>query len=98
MSAPTRIAPGAQAVGLLMTVEQVAELFFGEVGEHGSSSKNCQRIRRLIPDVLPARRIGNRWYVNRATAEAWARESDPASVMAHPDTRAALRARAEREG
>lgn len=84
MSAPTL--PGPRA-GLLMTVEQVAELWFGEVGEHGSASANCQKIRRLIPDVLPARRIGNRWYVNRAAAEKWAADSDPALVMAHPDTR-----------
>lgn len=73
--------------GLLMTVEEVALLWFGEIGEHGSASANCQKIRRLIPDVLPARRIGNRWYVNRAVAEKWANESDPASVMAHPETR-----------
>jgi hypothetical protein len=69
-----------------MTVEQVAQLWFGEVGAGGSASSNCQ-IRRLIPETLPARRIGNRWYVNRATAESWAAGSDPASVMAHPDTR-----------
>ena len=73
--------------GLLLTVEQVAELWFGEVGEGGSASTNCQRIRRLIPDALPARRIGNRWFVNRTTAESWAAGSDPASVMAHPDNR-----------
>ncbi len=73
--------------GLLMTVEQVAELWFGEVGEGGSASTNCQRIRRLIPDALPARRIGNRWFVNRTAAESWAAGSDPASVMAHPDNR-----------
>lgn len=73
--------------GLLMTVEQVARLWFGEVGEGGSASSNCQKIRRLIPDTLPARRIGNRWYVNRTVAEAWAAGSDPASVMAHPDSR-----------
>lgn len=72
---------------LLMTVEQVAHLLFGEVGEGGSASSNCQKIRRLIPDTLPARRIGNRWYVNRATAEAWAAGGDPATVMAHPATR-----------
>ena len=76
------------------TVEQVAWLWFGEVGENGSASSNCQKIRRLIPDVLPARRIGNRWYVNRAVAEEWARGSDPALVMAHPDTRAAIAAQA----
>lgn len=75
------------STGLLMTVEQVALLWFGEIGEGGSASSNCQKIRRLIPDTLPARRIGNRWYVNRATAEMWAAGSDPASVMAHPDTR-----------
>ncbi len=80
----------ATGPGLLMTVEQVAVLLFGEVGEGGSGSSNCQKIRRLIPDVLPARRIGNRWYVNRTVAEAWAAGSDPASVMAHPDTRAFL--------
>lgn len=73
--------------GLLMTVEQVAVLWFGDVGPGGSASSNCQRIRRLIPDALPARRIGNRWFVNRSTAEAWAAGSDPASVMAHPDSR-----------
>jgi hypothetical protein len=84
VSAPTL--PGPRA-GLLMTVEQVAVLWFGEVGAGGSASANCQKIRRLIPDVLPARRIGNRWYVNRAVAEKWANDSDPASVMAHPDTR-----------
>ncbi len=76
-----------QPAGLLMTVEQVAQLWFGEVGAGGSASSNCQKIRRLIPETLPARRIGNRWYVNRATAESWAAGSDPASVMAHPDTR-----------
>ncbi len=76
--------------GLLMTVEQVAVLLFGEVGPNGSASSNCQKVRRLIPDALPARRIGNRWYVNRAVAEAWAAGADPALVMAHPDTRAAL--------
>ena len=81
-------------VGLLLTVEQVAVLWFGEVGENGSASSNCQKIRRLIPDVLPARRIGNRWYVNRAVAEEWARGSDPALVMAHPDTRAEITAQA----
>jgi hypothetical protein len=82
----TRVAgePG----GLLMTVEQVAVLWFGEVGDRGSASSNCQKIRRLIPDALPARRIGNRWYVNRAVAESWILQSDDASVMAHPDTRA----------
>ena len=47
-----------------------------------------------IPDVLPARRIGNRWYVNRAVAEKWANESDPASVMAHPDTRRVIEGQA----
>lgn len=73
---------------LLLTVEQLAELWFGEVGEGGSSSKNCQKIRRLISaESLPARRIGKRWYVNRATAQAWAAGADPASVMAHPDSR-----------
>lgn len=72
--------------GLLLTVEQVAVLWFGEVGDGGSASSNCQKIRRLIPNTLPARRIGNRWYINRATAEAWAAGSDPASVMAHPNT------------
>ena len=76
--------------GLLMTVEELAVLYFGEVGANGSASSNCQKIRRLIPDVLPARRIGNRWYVNRTVAERWAAGSDLASVMAHPDTRAAL--------
>jgi hypothetical protein len=96
VSAPTHAAPRTDAAGLLMTVEQVAELWFGEIGEHGSASSNCQKIRRLIPDVLPARRIGNRWYVNRAIAKAWANGSDPASVMAHPDTREAQRAHAGR--
>ena len=76
--------------GLLMTVEQVALLWFGEIGEGGSASTNCQKIRRRIPATLPARRIGNRWYVNRATAESWAVGCDPASVMAHPDTSRAL--------
>jgi hypothetical protein len=76
-----------QHAGLLMTVEEVAVLWFGAVGPGGSASSNCQRIRRLIPDVLPARRIGNRWYVNRSAAEEWAAGSDPASVMAHPDSR-----------
>ncbi len=76
--------------GLLMTVEELAVLYFGEVGANGSASSNCQKIRRLIPDVLPARRIGNRWYVNRTVAERWAAGSDPAAVMAHPDTRAML--------
>jgi hypothetical protein len=80
--------------GLLMTVEQVAVLWFGEVGEHGSASSNCQKIRRLIPNTLPARRIGNRWYVNRAVAERWAAGGDPASVMAHPDTRRVVEERA----
>jgi len=75
------------SAGLLMTVEQVAELWFGQVGSGGSASANCQKIRRLIPDSLPARRIGNRWYVHRAAAEAWANASDPASMMAHPETR-----------
>lgn len=89
--APTVIAQ-APAMGMLITVEQVALLWFGEVGENGSASSNCQKIRRLIPDVLPARRIGNRWYVNRAVAEEWAQGSDPALVMAHPDTRAAISA------
>ncbi len=68
-------------------------MWFGEVGQGGSASSNCQKIRRLIPDVLPARRIGNRWYVSRAAAEKWAAGGDPVSVMAHPDTREALRAR-----
>jgi hypothetical protein len=85
----------ADAVRLLMTVEQVAVLWFGEIGQGGSASSNCQKIRRLIPDVLPARRIGNRWYVNRHVAEEWAAGSDPADVMAHPDTRDA---RARRTG
>jgi hypothetical protein len=75
--------------GLLITVEEVAVLWFGEVGDGGSASTNCQRIRRLIPRTLPARRIGNRWYVSRAVAEAWAAGTDPESVMAHPATRAA---------
>lgn len=83
MSAPTRV----ERPGLLMTVEEVATLWFGEVGENGSASSNCQKIRRLIPDALPARRIGNRWYVSRAIAEDWAAGCDPASVMAHPDSR-----------
>ena len=78
---------GPVRTGLLMTVEQVAQLWFGEVGEGGSASTNCQRIRRLIPDTLPARRIGNRWYINRTAAESWAAGSDPATVMAHPNTR-----------
>jgi hypothetical protein len=66
--------------GLLITVEEVALLWFGEIGSNGSASTNCQRIRRLIPAVLPARRIGNRWYVNRHIAEQWASESDPRIV------------------
>lgn len=73
--------------GLLITVEEVARLWFGEVGKNGSASTNCQRIRRLIPHILPARRIGNRWYVNRVIAEEWAAGSDSASLMAHPDNR-----------
>ncbi|HEX2298550.1 MAG TPA: helix-turn-helix domain-containing protein, partial [Pseudonocardiaceae bacterium] len=77
-----------RGAGLLLTVEQVAELWFGEVGDGGSASSNCQRIRRLIATTLPARRIGNRWYIHRTTAESWAAGSDPASVMAHPDTTA----------
>jgi hypothetical protein len=76
--------------GLLMTVEEVAVLWFGAVGDHGSASSNCQKIRRLIPDKLPARRIGNRWYVSRAAAEEWAASADEALVMAHPDTREAF--------
>ncbi len=44
-----------QPAGLLMTVEQVAQLWFGEVGTGGSASSNCQKIRRLIPETLPAR-------------------------------------------
>ncbi|MDQ1439763.1 MAG: hypothetical protein QOK43_3392 [Acidimicrobiaceae bacterium] len=76
--------------GLLMTVEEVAVLWFGAVGEHGSASANCQKIRRLIPEQLPARRIGNRWYVSRVAAEAWAEGGDSALVMAHPDTREAM--------
>jgi hypothetical protein len=84
----------ADAVGLLMTVEQVAILWFGEIGQGGSASSNCQKIRRLIPDVLPARRIGNRWFVNRRVAEEWAAGSDAAEVMAHPETRAAAARRA----
>lgn len=72
---------------LLITVEEVAELWFGTVGEGGSASSNCQKIRRLIPHALPARRIGNRWYVSRAVAEEWVAGSDPASAMAHPDSR-----------
>ena len=72
---------------LLLTVEEVAELWFGAVGPGGSASSNCQKIRRLIPEILPARRIGNRWYVSRAVAEEWIAGADPASVMAHPDTR-----------
>lgn len=69
---------------LLMTVEQVAMLWFGEVGDAGSASAHCQRIRRLIPDRLPAQRIGNRWYVIRAAAEAWAASSAaPAMADAH---------------
>lgn len=91
---PSVIAPAVQSIGqpagLLMTVEQVALLWFGEVGEGGSASSNCQKIRRLIPELLPARRVGNRWYVNRATARAWADAADPASVMAHPSTKEAL--------
>ncbi|ALE82465.1 hypothetical protein XF36_04330 [Pseudonocardia sp. HH130629-09] len=75
-----------------MTVEEVAELWFGEVGPGGSASSNCQKIRRLIPAALPARRIGNRWYVSRATAEEWVAGSDDAAVMAHPDTRAMMHA------
>jgi hypothetical protein len=73
--------------GLLLTVEQVAELWFGEIGPGGSASTNCQKIRRLIGTTLPARRIGNRWYIHRDTAQAFAAGSDPAIVMAHPDTR-----------
>lgn len=96
VSAAVGVESGEQFAGLLMTVEQVAELWFGEIGEHGSASSNCQKIRRLIPDVLPARRIGNRWYVNRAVAKAWVNGSDPASVMAHPDTREAMRSGARR--
>ena len=92
---PPTNADGRRPAGLLMTVEQVALLWFGEVGEHGSASRNCQRIRRLIPDVLPARRIGNRWFVSRAVAKAWIDDADPALVMAHPDTRRAAQARAE---
>lgn len=72
---------------LLLTVEEVAELWFGDVGSGGSSSSNCQKIRRLIPDVLPARRIGNRWYVSRSVAEEWIESSDSAAAMAHPDNR-----------
>jgi len=90
MDAPLVAPPNTERstrTGLLMTVEQVAELWFGEVGEGGSASSNCQKIRRLIPDTLPARRIGNRWYVNRTAAESWTAGSDPASVMAHPDSR-----------
>lgn len=84
---PRRPESSNHPAGLLMTVEEVAVLWFGAVGRGGSASSNCQRIRRLIPHVLPARRIGNRWYVNRSTAEEWAAGSDPASVMAHPDSR-----------
>lgn len=72
---------------MLLTVEEVAELWFGTVGPGGSASSNCQKIRRLIPQTLPARRIGNRWYVSRVTAEEWIAGADPASVMAHPDSR-----------
>lgn len=75
---------------LLMTVEQVAMLWFGEVGEAGSASAHCQRIRRLIPDRLPAQRIGNRWYVIRAAAEAWA-ASSATSALAEADAQVAAR-------
>lgn len=90
------VQPIGESAGLLMTVEQVALLWFGDVGEGGSASSNCQKIRRLIPDLLPARRIGNRWYVNRDTARAWANAADPASVMAHPSTRQAMASSAAR--
>ncbi len=79
--------PGALRPALLLTVEEVAELWFGEVGPGGSASSNCQKIRRLIPEILPARRIGNRWYVSRAVAEEWIGNPDTADVMAHPDSR-----------
>jgi hypothetical protein len=82
----------SRPVGLLLMVEQVALLWFGEVGAGGSASANCQKIRRLIPETLPARRIANRWYVNRAVAEEWAAAADPASVMAHPQIVRTLRA------
>jgi hypothetical protein len=88
LAEPTREVP-AQRAGLLMTVEQVAELWFGDVGPGGSSSSNCQKIRK-IPESLPGRRIGHRWFIRRSAAEAWVAECDPASVMAHPDTRAAM--------
>lgn len=100
MSAPASTERGRvprQNAGLLMTVEQVADLWFGEVGESGSASSNCQKIRRLIPDILPARRIGNRWYVSRIVAEEWAAGCDPASAMAHPETRRAALQRMEQE-
>lgn len=82
---PSEVVPSPRS--LLITVEDVAELWFGEVGPGGSASSNCQKIRRLIPDLLPARRIGNRWYISRAVAVEWAAAADPASVMAHPDSR-----------
>lgn len=88
MTETVEVRPGV-AGSLLMTVEQVAVLWFGEVGAGGSASSNCQKIRRLVPDSLPARRIGNRWFIHRVDAEAWASATDPASVMAHPNTRAA---------
>ena len=31
--------------GLLITVEEVALLWFGEIGKNGSASSNCQKIR-----------------------------------------------------
>jgi hypothetical protein len=74
-----------------MTVEQVAMLWFGEVGDAGSGSAHCQRIRRLIPDRLPAQRIGNRWYVLRVAAESWAATGTEAAIT-DADTRAVARA------
>jgi hypothetical protein len=85
-----RIGDTSRATGLLMTVEQVAELWFGEVGPGGSSSPNCQKVRRLIPESLPARRIGSCWYVYRVAAQAWASACDLALAMAPPDTRAVV--------
>jgi hypothetical protein len=51
-----------------MTIEQVAVLPSAEVDNGGSAGSICEKIRRLIPDTSPARRIGNRRCVNLAGA------------------------------
>jgi len=74
----------------LLPVEQVATRIYGTPDGDRAARAACERVRLLIRrKVLPARKVGQRWYVHEDNLDAFERGVDDPEVMRHHAGRAA---------